>query len=63
MSPEPPHDPDAPLSFSMEGFHGPPPAALIPRYWAPGWNSVQALNKFQEEVGGPLSEVVIRDND
>ncbi|EFK11099.1 NADH dehydrogenase (quinone), G subunit [delta proteobacterium NaphS2] len=52
--PTPPHDSDAPLSFSMEGFHGPPPAALIPRYWAPGWNSVQALNKFQEEVGGPL---------
>ncbi len=52
--PTPPEDPDAPLSFSMEGFHGPPPAALISRYWAPGWNSVQALNKFQEEVGGPL---------
>ena len=30
----------------------PPP--LIPRFWAPGWNSVQALNKFQDEVGGPL---------
>ena len=52
--PTPPHDSDAPLSFSMEGLHGPPPPALIPRYWAPGWNSVQALNKFQEEVGGPL---------
>ena len=52
--PTPPEDPDAPLSFSMEGFHGPPPAALISRYWAPGWNSVQALNKFQEEIGGPL---------
>ena len=26
----------------------------IPRFWAPGWNSVQALNKFQSEVGGPL---------
>src|SRR5262249_33883410 len=22
--------------------------------WSPGWNSVQALNKFQSEVGGPL---------
>jgi NADH-quinone oxidoreductase subunit G len=31
-----------------------PPAALVPRYWAPGWNSVQALNKFQSEVAGPL---------
>jgi NADH-quinone oxidoreductase subunit G len=47
-------DPDSPFAFSMEGFSGEPPAALIPRYWAPGWNSVQALNKFQAEVGGPL---------
>ncbi len=52
--PKPPEDPDAPFSFSMEGLHGPPPSPLIPRYWAPGWNSVQALNKFQQEVGGPL---------
>ena len=49
-----PDDFDSPLAFSMEGFCGEPPAALIPRYWAPGWNSVQALNKFQAEVGGPL---------
>jgi NADH-quinone oxidoreductase subunit G len=52
--PKPPDDPDAPLAFSMEGYKGRPPASLIPRYWAPGWNSVQALNKFQEEVGGLL---------
>ncbi|MCL7455125.1 MAG: NADH-quinone oxidoreductase subunit NuoG, partial [Anaerolineae bacterium] len=52
--PGPPADPDAPLAFSMEGYEGQPPAALIPRFWAPGWNSVQALNKFQQEVGGPL---------
>ena len=31
-----------------------PPSALVPRFWAPGWNSVQALNKFQAEVGGAL---------
>jgi NADH-quinone oxidoreductase subunit G len=49
-----PDDPDSPFAFSMEGYGGEPPSALIPRYWAPGWNSVQALNKFQEEVGGPL---------
>ena len=24
------------------------------RLWAPGWNSVQAITKFQEEIGGPL---------
>jgi NADH-quinone oxidoreductase subunit G len=53
--PPPPDDPDAPFTFSMEGFHGDPPSsALIPRFWAPGWNSVQALNKFQEEIAGPL---------
>lgn len=52
--PKPPGDPDSPLSFSMEGYEGRPPASLICRYWAPGWNSVQALNKFQQEVGGPL---------
>ena len=52
--PKPPEDPDSPLSFSMEGFGGRPPAELIPRYWSPGWNSVQALNKFQSEAGGPL---------
>ena len=52
--PKPPEDPDTPLAFSMEGFKGQPPSALIPRYWSPGWNSVQSLNKFQEEVGGLL---------
>ncbi len=52
--PKPPDDPDSALAFSMEGYNGQPPGALIARYWAPGWNSVQALNKFQSEVGGPL---------
>jgi NADH-quinone oxidoreductase subunit G len=50
----PPGDPDTPLAFSMEGDPRQPPSALIPRYWAPGWNSVQALNRFQQEVGGAL---------
>jgi NADH-quinone oxidoreductase subunit G len=52
--PRPPDDPDTPLAFSMEGYTGEPPPALQTRYWAPGWNSVQAINKFQIEVGGPL---------
>jgi NADH-quinone oxidoreductase subunit G len=52
--PKPPDDPDSPLAFSMEGYDGQPPSPLITRYWSPGWNSVQALNKFQSEVGGPL---------
>ncbi len=53
--PKPPEDKDSPLSFSMEGYQDQPPAPLISRYWSPGWNSVQALNKFQQEVGGPLN--------
>jgi NADH-quinone oxidoreductase subunit G len=51
---EPLRDPDSALAFSMEGYQGQPPAALIPRFWAPGWNSIQSLNKFQQEVGGAL---------
>lgn len=52
--PQPPVDPDSPLAFSMEGHEGQPPSSLIPSFWAPGWNSIQALNRFQGEVGGPL---------
>jgi NADH-quinone oxidoreductase subunit G len=52
--PKPPDDPDSPLSFSMEGWEGTAPAAIVPNFWAPGWNSIQALNRFQEEVNGPL---------
>ena len=42
------------MSFSMEGFHGTPPAPLTPFFWSPGWNSIQAINKFQIEIGGDL---------
>ncbi len=56
--PKPPTDPDTPLAYSMEGMPTipplQPPPALIPRFWAPGWNSIQALNKFQAEINGPL---------
>jgi len=55
--PPPPSDPDTPLKFSMEGYRGGPvPSPVIPQFWAPGWNSVQALNKYQDEVGGPLRD-------
>jgi NADH-quinone oxidoreductase subunit G len=50
----PPNDPDAPMTFSMEGYPGQPPPPLIPIFWAPRWNSAQAVTKFQDEVGGPL---------
>jgi NADH-quinone oxidoreductase subunit G len=52
--PKPPDDPDSPLAFSMEGAPAEPPAALIPFFWSPGWNSIQATNHYQKEVGGPL---------
>ncbi|HEY0898718.1 MAG TPA: NADH-quinone oxidoreductase subunit NuoG, partial [Sphingobacteriaceae bacterium] len=52
--PKPPTDPDSPLSFTMEGFRGIPPAPLTSFFWSPGWNSVQSTNKYQTEVGGPL---------
>lgn len=52
--PKPPDDPESPLSFSMEGVSEQPPPALIPFFWSPGWNSIQAVNKFQQEIAGPL---------
>jgi NADH-quinone oxidoreductase subunit G len=52
--PKPPADPDSPLSFSMEGTPSKPPASLIPFFWSPGWNSIQATNTYQEQVGGPI---------
>jgi len=52
--PKAPEDPDSALSFSMEGTPDKPPAALIPFFWSPGWNSIQATNTYQKEPGGPL---------
>ncbi len=54
--PRPYADGDSPLAYSMEGNSPlrPRPPATIPIYWMPRWNSVQALNKFQDEIGGPL---------
>ena len=52
--PKPPEDPDSPLSFTMEGVPNQPPSPLIPFFWSPGWNSIQSVNKFQEEIAGPL---------
>jgi NADH-quinone oxidoreductase subunit G len=55
FEPAPQIDPDSALAFSMEGYSGHAPPALLPFYWSPGWNSVQSLNKYQQEVGGPLA--------
>lgn len=51
---KPPEDPDSPFTFTMEGFSGFKPPGLTNLLWAPRWNSVQALTRFQEEIGGPL---------
>ena len=48
------HDPDSPLSYSMEGFSMMTPAAFMSSFWMPGWNSAQSITRFQEEVNGPL---------
>jgi len=52
--PRTPEDNDSPLSFSMEGYIGVPPAPLVPRFWSPGWNSPQAVDKYQVRIGGEL---------
>jgi NADH-quinone oxidoreductase subunit G len=54
--PTPPVDPNSPLGFTMEGYRGPLPSPLISQFWAPGWNSIQAVNTYQDEVGGPLRD-------
>jgi NADH-quinone oxidoreductase subunit G len=49
-----PQDPDSPYGFTMEGFGRKTPPQLVASFWSPGWNSPQAVTRFQEEVGGPL---------
>jgi NADH-quinone oxidoreductase subunit G len=51
---KPPVDTDSPLSYTMEGTRTQPPSSAIPFFWSPGWNSVQSVNKYQEEVGAAL---------
>ncbi|WP_440466240.1 NADH-quinone oxidoreductase subunit NuoG [Pseudomonas sp. YH-1] len=53
--PRQPQDIDSAFAFSMEGYAGSTePRQQIPFAWSPGWNSPQAWNKFQDEVGGHL---------
>jgi NADH-quinone oxidoreductase subunit G len=52
--PKPPRNADGPFTNSMEGYYGAMPPGLYPFFWAPSWNSVQSVNKFQQEVGGAL---------
>lgn len=53
--PRQPQDADSAFAFSMEGYAGSQEERQqIPFAWSPGWNSPQAWNKFQDEVGGHL---------
>ncbi|MXP56096.1 NADH-quinone oxidoreductase subunit NuoG [Pantoea sp. Mhis] len=53
--PRQPQDKDTMFAFSMEGSNQPNENnSQIPFVWSPGWNSPQAWNKFQEEIGGKL---------
>ncbi len=53
--PRTPQDPDTAFAFSMEGYSGSAePRQQVPFAWSPGWNSPQAWNKFQDEVGGHI---------
>jgi NADH-quinone oxidoreductase subunit G len=49
-----PKDPDSPLKFSMEGQQENPPSSLVPFYWTPGWNSVQAMYNYVDEPDGSM---------
>ncbi|MGZ8240339.1 MAG: NADH-quinone oxidoreductase subunit NuoG [Methylobacter sp.] len=52
--PPPPQDLETPFTFSMEGVTAQVPPALLPVIRAPGWNSNQAVNQFEEGVEGHL---------
>ena len=52
--PKPAEDSDSPLSYSMEGVGEKPPSSLVPFYWTPGWNSVQALYNYLDEPNGSM---------
>jgi len=54
--PKQPVDNTSALAFTMEGANltkpGEVPASLQPHIWSPGWNSNQAITKFQAEIDG-----------
>ncbi|MGX5219488.1 NADH-quinone oxidoreductase subunit NuoG [Pseudomonas segetis] len=53
--PRQPQDKDTAFAYSMEGYSGSKEdRQQVPFAWSPGWNSPQAWNKFQDEVGGHI---------
>ena len=49
-------DEDGLMTFSMEGVPPTTDATIFNSPWAPGWNSNQALFKFQKHTGAELSQ-------
>jgi NADH-quinone oxidoreductase subunit G len=47
-------DNGSPMAFSMEGQQESPPSSLVPFYWTPGWNSVQAMYYYLNEPNGQM---------
>jgi NADH-quinone oxidoreductase subunit G len=52
--PKPFSNPDSPLGTTMEGPVLHAGASVVPHVWSPGWNSAQAVNKFQSAIGGTM---------
>ncbi len=52
--PKPFSNPDSPLGTTMEGPVLHAGASVVPHTWSPGWNSAQAVNKFQSAIGGAM---------
>lgn len=44
------------MAYSMEGVPALKDSTVFNSPWAPGWNSNQALFKFQDHTGGPLRQ-------
>lgn len=51
-----PVDRQTALAFSMEGIPLQKDSSLLSAAWAPGWNSNQAIGKFQDEINGELRQ-------
>ena len=54
--PKQPQDTESPLAFSMEGMPATRDCSILGAAWSPGWNSNQAISKFQDEVNGDLKQ-------
>lgn len=52
-------DEDGILAYSMEGVPALKDSTVFNTPWAPGWNSNQALFKFETAVGGPLKQATV----